>query len=273
MGDPEQTPAPGDDQSAGTTTAPAPRQRRRGPEIRIGLPGWVPFAFVAVFALGVALGAVLVVVIDDGDTAAAAPPTTSPPPSAPNADATSPVLSAPDVGGDDPLGFGTVELSGTPLPRLAEGGTGDPAVGMPAPGLRGADFEGAPVSIEDDGRAKIIVFLAHWCPYCRQEVPTIRDWVDTTAFPEEVDVYSVSTLTDPSRTNYPPATWFALEGWNVPLLADDGADTAANAFGLNAVPFWVLVNQDNTVAGRGAGAVPVEILDQVVADLAAGSTQ
>mgnify|MGYP000553143662 CR=1 FL=1 len=55
-----------------------------------------------------------------------------------------------------------------------------------------------------------------------------------------------------------------------PVVFDDGDDTAAGAFGLNAVPFWVLVNTDNTVAGRGAGAVPAEVLTQVATDLAAG---
>jgi thiol-disulfide isomerase/thioredoxin len=263
-----------DTEAAGSAPAPRRRRSRRGREVRIGFPGWAPFAFVAVFAAGVVLGAVLALVIEDDDsgTAAATTEATVAPRPVSGDGSPSPAPIAADAAVDDPLGYGSVEIVGTPLPRLGDGGQADPAVGMPAPGLAGADFEGTPVAISDDGQAKLIVFLAHWCPYCREEVPRIRDWVQTTEFPGNVDIYSVATLTQPDRANYPPATWLALEGWNVPLLADDGADTAAVAFGLNAVPFWVLVNGDNTIAGRGAGAVPVDVLTQVVADLSAAAS-
>lgn len=265
----EETAEPEDSDSV-AVVAPAPRpRRRRGSEVRIGFPGWAPFAFVAVFALGVVLGTVLTLVIEDDDPApaAAAAPSTS---VAGVSGGSSPAPAAP-VEGDDARAYGAVEISGTPLPRLSDSGSGDPAVGMPAPGLSGADFAGNPVSIGADGQAKIIVFLAHWCPYCRQEVPEVRDWAAGFDFPASVGLYSVSTLTDPARPNYPPATWFEMEGWSIPLIVDDAAESAAGAFGLNAVPFWVLVNADNTIAGRGAGAVPVEVLEQIVTQLASGA--
>ncbi len=245
---------------------PRPRSRRE-PEVRIGFPGWAPFAFVGVFAVGIVLGVVLMLVVDDDPAPSAAAGDTP----AVQSESTS---AAADGAGDgtDPLGYGSVEIVGTPLPRLPQSGS-DVAIGMPAPGLVGKDFDGNDVVIpNDDGQAKLILFLAHWCPYCRDEVPKVRDWVSATAFPENVDIYSVSTLTDPARANYPPATWFALEGWNIPLVVDNGADSAATAFGLNAVPFWVLVNADNTIAGRGAGAVPTTVLDDVVTQLSAGTT-
>jgi thiol-disulfide isomerase/thioredoxin len=273
MDEPAESIAP-DNETAAAEVAPgesrpARRRSRRAPEVRIGFPGWAPFAFVGIFALGVVLGVVLMVLVDDDPAVV----------SADSAEAVAPVpsgnASAVDDGSpsdDDPLGYGSVQITGTPLPRLPQSGA-DAAIGMPAPGLTGADFEGNSVVIpNDDGQAKLILFVAHWCPYCREEVPKVRDWVDVTQFPANVDVYSVSTLTDATRSNYPPATWFALEGWNVPLIADDGADSAANAFGLNAVPFWVLVNADGTIAGRGAGAVPTEVLDNVVSELSTAAT-
>jgi len=246
------------------------KRRRRRPEVRIGFPAWAPFAFVGVFALGVILGVIVTVLVDDDRPAAAAETTTTRAPAAPTGEGPASPAAVGSDDADDPLAYRDVEIAGTPLPRLADGAGGDPAVGMPAPGLVGTDFDGNPVSIDDDGRAKIIVFLAHWCPYCQQEIPIVRDWVAAADLPDNVDVYSVSTLTDPTRPNYPPAEWFTAEEWNVPLIADDGDDSAAGAFGLNAVPFWVLVNTDNTVAGRGAGAVPAEVLRQVADELAAG---
>ena len=56
-----------------------------------------------------------------------------------------------------------VTVSGSPLPVLLEGGQ-DPAVinGMMMPELSGASFDGTPISITNDGRPKVILFLAHW---------------------------------------------------------------------------------------------------------------
>ncbi len=98
----------------------------------------------------------------------------------------------------------------------------------------------------------------------------VRDWYGTADLPTDVDVYSVSTLTDFTRGNYPPRTWFEQEAWNVPLIVDDSHDTAAGVFGLNAVPYWVLINPDGTVAGRGAGGgVPAESLTSIALQLSA----
>jgi thiol-disulfide isomerase/thioredoxin len=141
---------------------------------------------------------------------------------------------------------------------------------MPAPAISGTDFSGTPVGLEADGNAKLVLFVAHWCPYCREELPLVRDWLDATEMPENVDFYSVSTFSDPTRPNYPPNAWFEQEAWDVPLIVDDAADTAARTYGVNAVPFWLLVHTDNTVAARGAGALTTEVLDQIVTDLAAG---
>jgi len=56
-----------------------------------------------------------------------------------------------------------VTVSGAPLP-IALDGQQDPAVvnGLTMPDLVGASFDGTPVSITNDGRPKIILFLAHW---------------------------------------------------------------------------------------------------------------
>ncbi len=68
-------------------------------------------------------------------------------------------------GGSDVTGeaiaYGEVEVTGSPIPRLPEDGA-DPALGSPMPEVVGADFAGNAVSIENDGRPKIILFLAHW---------------------------------------------------------------------------------------------------------------
>ena len=56
-----------------------------------------------------------------------------------------------------------VTVSGAPLPPIPEAGQ-DPVVanGVTMPDLVGASFDGTPVSITNDGRPKVILFLAHW---------------------------------------------------------------------------------------------------------------
>jgi thiol-disulfide isomerase/thioredoxin len=125
----------------------------------------------------------------------------------------------------------------------------------------------------DDGRPKIVLFVAHWCPYCQAEVPVVREWVAAGEVPDGVDVYSVSTLTEFGRANYPPRPWFEREEWNVPLIVDDAQETAAKAFGLNAVPFWVFIGADGTIAGRAAGggisgAALTSVAEQLLQDAA-----
>lgn len=168
------------------------------------------------------------------------------------------------------LEYGVVEVSGAPLPRN-QNQEDDPALGMPIPDLRGTDFDGNPVEIVADGTAKLIVFLAHWCPHCQREVPAVRDWLAGFGMPSDVSIHSVATGIDPLRPNYPPSEWLEREEWPVPVIVDDAATTAAIAFGLDAYPYWVLAYDDGTLAGRGAGAVPPEVLSNIVADLSSGT--
>lgn len=174
----------------------------------------------------------------------------------------SPGASGDPVVGDTPVITG---LSLVPF----ENPTDDPAVGRPAPTVVGASFDGRPVTIGGDDRAHILVFLAHWCPHCQAEVPVVQDWIDQGGLPDSVDLVSISTATDPAAPNYPPDEWLAREGWTSPVMVDP-TGSVATAFGLAAFPYFVFVDADGTVAGRITGELPVEDLDAIARDLAAG---
>jgi cytochrome c biogenesis protein CcmG/thiol:disulfide interchange protein DsbE len=152
-----------------------------------------------------------------------------------------------------------VTLTGQALPAFAE--RDDPAVGLPAPTLRGEDFGGRTVTIGDDGRPKAVIFLAHWCPHCQREVPLIQDWLDAQGVPQGVDLYSVATSIDASQPNYPPDAWLEREGWTVPVLVDDFKNSAATAYGLTAFPYFVFVDAEGNVVGRATGELTIEQLN------------
>lgn len=162
---------------------------------------------------------------------------------------------------------------GDGLPPLPDGGE-DPAVGRPMPALTGTDPDGRPLTFAADGRPKMILFLAHWCPHCQAEVPVVQDWVDGGGLPDGVDLLSVATANDERRPNFPAPEWLAGEGWTAPVLVDGDDEAAGAAAGISAFPFWVFVDADGNVAARGAGELtPAQLTDVArgLAETAAGA--
>jgi hypothetical protein len=64
-------------------------------------------------------------------------------------------------GGPDLQEYADVSVSGGALPPFSQDTT-DAAVGLAMPEVTGESFDGTPVSITNDGRPKVIFFLAHW---------------------------------------------------------------------------------------------------------------
>jgi thiol-disulfide isomerase/thioredoxin len=174
-----------------------------------------------------------------------------------------------NAGNGDAATAGTVTVSGDALPQFADSGN-DPAVGMVLPTLEGQDQSGAPMTIGGDGRPTMIMFVAHWCPHCQREVPVVQQWVDDGGLPQGVDLVSVSTAIDPNRPNYPPDAWLADEGWTAPVLVD-ADNSAAQAVGLSAYPFFVAIDGDSRVVVRTSGELTTDQLDAIAGALAQGA--
>jgi len=173
------------------------------------------------------------------------------------------------IAGEEPLdasiGYGDPVVTGDPLP-LFNSAAADPVVGLPAPSAVGADWEENEVRIEADGRSKIIIFLAHWCPHCQAEVPVVQTWLDAGNLPDDVDMYSVVTSTDRLRPNWPPQDWLEEEGWTVSAIMDDEIGTIAANYGMSGTPFYVVLDGDNNVIRRISGEIGTAGLDVLVAE-------
>lgn len=164
---------------------------------------------------------------------------------------------------------GAVTITGTALPKYDHAVQPDPAVGSPVPDLSGKNFEGTPVSIVRGGNPKVIIFLAHWCPHCQNEVPALQGWIRQHGMPQGVDLFSVSTSVDASRDNYPPDKWLKREGWTVPVIADDAKSSARDAFGLSGFPYWVFVDAKGNVFQRADGEMSLDAFEGILAQLRA----
>lgn len=178
------------------------------------------------------------------------------------------VASGGDDDGGDTGGIAVspfAEIIGEPLPPFPGDGPADPAVGSPAPRLRAFTFAGEETTVETASGPKVIVFFAHWCPVCQQELPVIVDWLAAGGPPDAVELVAVSTAVDPPRGNHPPQDWFAREGYPLPVLADDENSTLAAGYGLVSFPYFVVVDAEGTVVLRTAGAKTAAELDAIAA--------
>ena len=171
-----------------------------------------------------------------------------------------------------------VELDGNVLlPMPGSGISTDPAadaaIGQPMPTITGTGFDDTEIVISDDGRAKAIYFLAHWCPHCQAEVPRIVDLIDSGGQPEGLDIYGVSTSVDASRGGaYPPAAWFDREGFDVPVVRDNADNDAFNYFGGGGFPYAVYVDADNNIVARSSGELEPAAIQAIWETTAAASS-
>jgi cytochrome c biogenesis protein CcmG, thiol:disulfide interchange protein DsbE len=146
--------------------------------------------------------------------------------------------------------YGEVAVAGESLPRL-DPNTADPARGAIAPTITGED-----VSVTPRGTPTIVLFLAHWCPACQREVPNLTAWVEANGMPQGLELIGVATSSTPSQGNFPPSAWLERERFPFPVIFDDESGTAAVAYGLNAFPYWVVLDGDGRVVERFSGALP-----------------
>lgn len=169
----------------------------------------------------------------------------------------------------DPIAaeFGSPEVTGDALPAAVQQGA-DPAAGLAAPLAVGTDYDGAEVVIGDGGETQAVMFLAHWCPHCQDELPEIVDWLDSTGGVDGVEFILVTTGIDPDRPNFPPSAWIEAEEWAGPVLRDGPESEVFRAYGGSAIPFWAFLYPDGTVATRVLGALGGDAVADILADMA-----
>ena len=158
--------------------------------------------------------------------------------------------------------FQTVEVVGQALPEFSKE-QADPAIGLSAPVLTGKGFTGNTI-VTSPGSPTLLVFLAHWCGFCQNEVPLLVKWNSAGTVPSGLDVIAVTTSSDPASPNFPPSEWLTREEFPAlwPVMADSGEKTAAIAMGVSGFPFFVLIDAEGKVALRISGEIETDILTE-----------
>jgi thiol-disulfide isomerase/thioredoxin len=169
---------------------------------------------------------------DDGDD----PPSTD-----------APATSEADAGESEDVGDENEEAG--------DGETVDGSGGETPPVLDGEDFDGAAVTIGEpaDGPT-MVVFLAHWCPHCNDEIPELIALDEEGRLPDGLNVVGVSTAANPDGENYPPSEWIVEMGWPWPIMVDSVGSEAIIAYGGTGFPFTVMLDEDGVVLARKSGS-------------------
>lgn len=160
---------------------------------------------------------------------------------------------------DAGLPEGEVTISGDALPEFAGQNDMDVASGLPAPLFSAPNENSEIVSLDKNGNAKALLFLAHWCGYCQTEVPVIQNLINTVGVPSGVEIIAIATSIDRGRENYPPQKWLSDEGWSETQIYDLNREIGT-AYGINAFPYWVFLDKDLNVVVRQTGNIPQEIV-------------
>ncbi len=168
---------------------------------------------------------------------------------------------------DGNLPEGETTVNGDFLPEYASENDDNIARGLVAPTFSAPNQNSEIVTIEKNGNAKAILFLAHWCNYCQKEVPVMQEYIDVVGIPDGIEVIAVATSIDRARDNYPPHDWLAREGWSATQLYDLDKEIAT-AYGLNAFPYWVFLDKDHNVLARRTGNLPQDQVGQLLVALA-----
>ena len=162
---------------------------------------------------------------------------------------------------------GETTVIGDSLPQYAGENDDNVALGLPAPTFSAPNQNSEIVELEKNGKAKALLFLAHWCPHCQREVPVVQRFIDSNGVPSGIDVIAVATSIDRGRDNYPPQEWLEREGWSEAQIYDLDRKIG-EAYGLNAFPYWVFLDKDLNVIARRTGNLPEDMVGALLVQLA-----
>ncbi len=184
------------------------------------------------------------------------------------------VAAAVDASGASPAAIPTQGSDGS-LPTFQDTAN-DPAVlgEMTLATIAGEEYySGDEVTYAaEDGKARVWMIWAHWCPYCQAELPDMNTWWPENAsrFPN-VELVTISSAIDNSRSN-PLLPYLDEEQFSFPVIVDE-TGAVSQLFGTSAFPFWVITDSDGKVVFRVAGALGIQSVDQIFSQLETMATE
>ena len=132
--------------------------------------------------------------------------------------------------------------------------------GTAAPTFALKNIAGEDVAVEAKGKPYIINFWATWCPPCQAEIPDLAAF--HAAHKDAVDFYAVNLQEEAA----PVQKFMAERAADLPVVLDTKG-SAANLYGVRAIPTTVVVDAEGRVVYRKTGGVTKEELEDVIGNL------
>lgn len=130
----------------------------------------------------------------------------------------------------------------------------------PAPDFTLNDLSGEPVTLSSfrgqDARPVLLAFGTTWCPYCREQIPTLISLREEF---EEADlgILAVDIKEDPDKV----AGFYQARDIHYPVLLDTDS-AVANLYQVGGIPHFVLIDRAGNIAYVGH-RVTDEVIDQI----------
>jgi thiol-disulfide isomerase/thioredoxin len=125
-------------------------------------------------------------------------------------------------------------------------------------------LDGQQVSLSEyRGRPVVLVFMASWCGPCRAESPEIDRF-----YQENKDRAALLAVTvNDSEADI--RAFISENGLTFPVMLD--GDSAANAYGVSAIPTTVIVDSEGRIAKKLIGGTTADALSSIIDGLAGTS--
>jgi thiol-disulfide isomerase/thioredoxin len=154
------------------------------------------------------------------------------------------------------------------LPPFDPNQPNDAALGLQLGTVTGTEYYTAATATIDpaDDTHRVWLVWAHWCPHCQDELPAVSAWYEenAAAYPG-VELVTVTTAIDPSRGN-PLEPYLDDSQFPFPVIVDEEL-TIASQLGSSAFPFWMVTDGSGTVLVRIPGAIGIDSVEQIFAQL------
>ena len=148
-------------------------------------------------------------------------------------------------------------------------------VGDAAPEFRLKDTEGREVALSDlKGQVVVIDFWATWCAPCMKGLPKIDEFAQWAAG-KPVKVFAINTMESdegPEDRMQKVATFWKGKGFTFPTLID-GNDQVSRIYGVQGIPFTVVIDPQGRLADVHTGLSPTLVADLKKATEAALAAQ
>ncbi|MCB1298645.1 MAG: redoxin domain-containing protein [Microthrixaceae bacterium] len=151
---------------------------------------------------------------------------------------------------------------GVPDP-VVHGNVDRVSVGDVVPTITGEDFDGHQVTIDPSDGPRVLLFAAHWCDHCKDELDMLATARQTGDLDLGASLIMISTRHIPG-VRWPPNKTMNLEGPDSVLV--DTNSSLAQLFNVQSVPQWVFLDRHGRIFAELTGEIPLAEIKKTLAD-------